>query len=163
MNDLTSMFRLLGFSFVVTMSSACAPHFRMPVASDFGVLDESHPYDFRAATPDGLVMAVRELKYEKTQGELPFWVKAIKSAVRDDRGYALLEEKSVVTKRGLSGTQLHFGMDRDGQVNHYIVTVFSVERGKKRRLFVLEAGGRETLMKAHRAQVDWSVSEFVAR
>jgi hypothetical protein len=108
-------------------------------------------------------MAIRELDYERKQGALPFWVKAVKSEVRNDRGYALLEEKAVATKQGLQGTQLRFGMDRDGDPSEYIVTVFAVERGKKLRLYVLEAGGRVALMDAHRAQINWSVSEFVAR
>lgn len=153
----------MAFSALFALGTACSPHFHLPTASDFGVLDESHPYDFRAATPDGLVMAVRELHYENKQGELPFWVKAIKNEVRNERGYSLLEEKDVTTKRGLSGTQLHFGMDREGEPSEYIVTVFALERRKKVRLYVVEAGGSQALMKAHRAQIDWSISEFVAR
>lgn len=157
------MFSLRAFLVFATLGTACAPHFRIPTASDFGVLEESHPYDFRAVTPEGVVMAVRELHYDKQQGQLAFWIKAIKSEVLHARGYALLEEKSVRTRRGLTGTQLRFGMDREGEPNEYVVTVFAIERRKKMRLYVLEAGGSQSLLQAHRAQIDWSISEFVAR
>lgn len=163
MNTLKMEMRFFALSMLILWGAGCAPHFKLPTADDFGVLEDSYPYDFRAVTPDGLVMAVREFKYEKKQGELPFWVKAIVNEVRNDRGYALLEEKSVTTKAGLTGTQLRFGMDRDGEAHEYLVTVFAVDKGKKLRLYVLEAGGREALVKAHRAQIDWSISEFVGR
>lgn len=155
--------RFWAFSLLLAWGSACTPHFKLPTANEFGVLEESQPYDFRAVTPDGLVMAVREFKYAKKQGELPFWVKAIENELRQGRGYALLGEKPVTTRRGLAGTQLRFGIDRDGEASEYIVTVFSVDKGKKLRLYVLEAGGREELVRAHRAQIDWSISEFVGR
>lgn len=163
MNTFKMTLRFLALSTLLAWGAACTPHFKLPTADDFGVLAESYPYDFRAVTPDGLVMAVREFKYEKKQGELPFWVKAIENEVRSARGYALLEQKSVTTKGGLTGTQLRFGMDRDGEAHEYIVTVFAVDKGKKLRLYVLEAGGREALVRAHRRQIDWSIDEFVGR
>lgn len=163
MKNVKRMIRFLGAIGVVLLASACSPHFRMSTASDFGVLEDSSPYDFRAATPDGLVIGVRELQFKKRQGELEFWAKAIENELRLDRGYVLLGAKPYRTDSGLQGTQLRFGIDRDGESQEYLVTMFSIEKGKKRRLFIVEVGGREELVKAHRKQIDWSLSGFVAR
>jgi hypothetical protein len=152
---------------LLALAGACAPHFEMHTARDFIVLDESDQYDFRATTPDGLVIAVREFDNNRERGELDFWVKAIENQLRLDGGYALLDSKPITTKRGLLGTQLRFGLDREAEAHVYIVTVFVTERGtivgKKSRVYVIEAGGREAHVKRHQAQLDWSVAEFVGR
>ncbi len=145
------------------LATACSPPFRISTASDFGILEDSHPYDFRAATPDGLVIGVRQLEFKRRQGELEFWVKAIENELRLDRGYSLISARPYRTRSGLEGTQLRFGIDRDGEAQEYLVTVFSVTKGNRLRLFLVEAGGREELVDAHRAQIDWSLSGFVAR
>ncbi len=160
---LNTKFQMFVAVLALVSSSACSPHFRMSTAQDFGVLEESAPYDFRAATPDGLVLAVREFRFKKSQGKLEFWAKAIENELRLDRGYALLEAQPYRTKGGLEGTQLRFGIDRDGDAHEYIVTVFAVEKGQRLRLYVVEAGGREELVKQHRKQLDWSLSGFEAR
>jgi hypothetical protein len=145
------------------LGSSCAPHFEIFTAKDFGVLEESYPYDHRATTPDGVVIGVRELKYKKEQGDLEFWTKAVENQLRLDSGYALLETKDVSTKKGLKGKQLRFGIDREGVAHRYQVTIFVTKRGKKQRVYVIEAGGREELVRRHQAQIDWSIAEFIAR
>lgn len=154
-------------SFCVLLVVGCRPHFEMFAAKDFVVLGESYPYDFRATTPDGLVLAVREFDNSRERGDIEFWVRAIENELRLDKGYALLDKSEVKTKKGLTGTQLRFGLDREEQAHIYIVSVFVTERGtlsgKKSRVYIVEAGGSEALVKQHQKQIDWSLSEFVAR
>ena len=148
---------------LLALGSGCAPHFEVFTAKDFGVLPQSYPYDYRATTPDGVVIAVRELKYKNEQGDLEFWAKAVENQLRLDSGYALLETKDVSTKKGLRGRQLRFGIDREGIAHRYLVALFVVKKGKRQRVYVIEAGGREELVRAHQTQIDWSISEFIAR
>lgn len=158
---------VLGAALLVSCFAGCRPHFEMFTAKDFVVLNESHPYDFRATTPDGLVIAVREFANNEERGDVEFWVRAIENMVRLDKGYALLEKKEVKTKKGLEGTQMRFGLDRESEAHVYIVTIFVTERrtltGKKSRVYVVEAGGTEDLVERHQKQIDWSVAEFIAR
>jgi len=131
----------------------------MWAADDFVVLDEHSGYDYRATTPEGLVIAVRDIDNERSHGELPFWTKAIEDELRLDQGYALLDTKSITTRQGHTGTQLRFGLDREGEAHIYIVSIFVT----KKRVFLIEAGGTEAQMKRHHAQIEWSVNEFVIR
>lgn len=158
----------LALALLALSSVACSStHFEMFTAKDFVVLDESYPYDFRATTPDGLVLAVREFENDKERGDVAFWVRAIENELRHDKGYALLDKKEVKTKKGLVGTQTYFGLDREDEAHVYLVTVFVTERGtiggRKSRVYIVEAGGTEALVKQHQKQIDWSVAEFLAK
>jgi hypothetical protein len=145
--------------------AGCRPHFEMFAAKDFVELGEGYPYDYRATTPDGLVMGVREIKNDEERGDVEFWVRAIENEMRLNKGYALLDKKEVKTKKGLTGTQIRFGLDREDTAHVYLITVFVTERGtltgKKSRVYVVEAGGTEDLVKRHQKQIDWSISEFI--
>lgn len=145
------------FLCVAALSVGGCKNFTMFTAKDFVVLKDSQPYDFRATTPEGLVMGVREFDNSAQHGELKFWTTAIESELRLDQGYALEKTSEVTTLQGQKGVQMRFGLDRDEVAHVYIVTVFATES----RVFVLEAGGTEALVKKHQAQIDWSVSEFL--
>lgn len=147
--------RLSLFVVVILLATGCQ-HFTMFTAKDFVVLEDSYPYDFRATTPEGLVMGVREFDNSKQHGELKFWTAAIENELRLDHGYALEKTSEITTLQGKKGTQLRFGLDRDDVAHVYVVTVFATDT----RVFVLEAGGTEQLVKKHQAQIDWSISEF---
>jgi hypothetical protein len=145
----------------------CQPHFHMFTAKDFVALEETYPYEFRAVTADGVVLAVREFENDKERADANFWVRAIENELRLDKGYALLKKSQIKTKSGLTGTQLRFGLDRDQEAHLYTVTVFVTERGtlmgKMSRVYVVESGGEEALVERHAAQLDWSLDEFIAR
>ena len=88
--------------------TACGPRFQITAPRGFVVLDQSEPYDFRATTPDGLVLAVREFENTKEYGDLSFWVEAIQNELRLDKGYALIRE-SDITSTQLAGSYVsHF-------------------------------------------------------
>ncbi len=141
---------------VALLSGACKD-FTVFTAKDFVVLEDTEPYDFRATTPEGLVIGVREFDNSSQHGELKFWTTAIENKLRLDQGYALEKTTAVTTLQGQEGVQMRFGLDRDDVAHLYIVTVFATDDA----VFVLEAGGTEALVKKHQAQIDWSVSEFL--
>ena len=116
---------------------ACGPGFKTETPTGFVALKDQEPrYDYRATTPDGLVMAVRVIDNDPS-GDDAFWTGAIELRLRALGGYALLEKRAVTCKTGQSGTQLRFGHDEGTNPHLYVVTLFVTSK----RLFVLEAGG----------------------
>lgn len=133
----------------------CRP-FEAHTPSGFVELDEdSEKYDYRATTADGVVIAIRALDHEP-KGELAFWVAAIERQLREWNGYALLETRDVKTNQGLTGKQLRFGRDEGSVAHLYYVTLFVT----KKKLFVIEAGGRKDLMEREAAALDQAVAQF---
>lgn len=139
--------------------SGCGARFKMLAPEDFVVLEEQGAYDYRATTPDGLVIAVRDLDNRRAHGELTFWEQAIEDKLRLDQGYSLLEKKTVSTRQGKEGRQMRFGLDRDGVAHLYVVSVFVTDA----RVFLIETGGTEAQIQSHGKQIDWVINEFVIR
>jgi len=83
-------------------------------------------------------------------------VRAIENELRHRGGYALLSERDVKTSSGLSGKELRFGHDEGQKPHEYIVTVFVTDK----RLYLLEAGGTEELVKKNKPQLDEYVTGF---
>jgi hypothetical protein len=123
----------------------------------FVELDEDYSaYDYRATSADGLVLAVREIDHDP-KGQLPFWVRAIENRMRERGGYALLENKPVKSADGVTGQQLRFGHDDEGNKPHlYYVTVFVTDS----KIFVIEAGGTKELMTSQAQQLDAAIQGF---
>ncbi len=139
------------------LSSACST-FQAATPPGFVELEESAPYDYRATTADGVVLAVRSIEHEP-KGELGFWVTAVERQVREQKGYALLETRDVKNAQGLAGKQLRFGHDEGKQPHLYYVTLFVTDA----RLYLLEAGGKKELMTRRTDQLDWAVQHFEAK
>ncbi|HXS18561.1 MAG TPA: serine/threonine protein kinase [Polyangiaceae bacterium] len=147
----------------VLFGTACGPHFQITAPADFVVLDQSVPYDFRATTPDGLVLAVREFDNSKEHGDLGFWVKAIENELRLDKGYALLKTADLKTKAGLGGKALHFGLDRENEAHEYLVVVFVTGHPQgKSRVYLIEAGGAAAQLETSRKAIDQAIADFEA-
>jgi hypothetical protein len=152
------------FASAALCALACGPHFKISAPKNFVVLDQSVPYDFRATTPDGLVLAVREFNNTKEHGDLGFWVQAIANELRLDKGYALLKKAEVKTRSGLSGTQIHFGLDRENEAHEYIVTVFVTGKAdSKSRVYLVEAGGTAAQVEHSRKAIDEAIAGFDGR
>lgn len=144
--------------------TACGPRFQITAPRGFVVLDQSEPYDFRATTPDGLVLAVREFENTKEYGDLSFWVEAIQNELRLDKGYALIRESDIKTTSGLAGKSMHFGLDRENEAHEYLVVIFVTGRAKsKSRVYVIEAGGTAAQLQESRQSIDLAVADFEAR
>lgn len=155
---------LLVASALLLLCVACGPHFQITAPQGFVVLDQSGPYDFRATTPDGLVLAVREFDNTKEHGDLSFWVEAIQNELRLDKGYALLQKSAVKTNSGLAGKAMHFGLDRENEAHEYLVVIFVTGHAKaKSRVYLIEAGGTAAQLKESRRAIDQAVADFDAR
>jgi hypothetical protein len=145
--------------FALFTTTACGNSFRAESPSGFVKLDDdAHPaYAYRATTADGFVIGVRELQHSN-QGDLGFWVNAVKNTLRARNGYALLEERNAKTRSGLAGKSLLFGHDEGQQAHRYLVTVFVTDA----HIFVIEAGGKQDQMQQHADDVQTFISAFGA-
>lgn len=114
------------------LSTGCGPELAPPAT--FGVLD-SGSYDYRAATPHGVVIAARS-EENKPRANIDFWSRAVDVRLRRD-GYAKTSEGTVATDRGLPGVEMRYTREKDGRAYDYVVALFV----KKRRVYVVEAAG----------------------
>jgi hypothetical protein len=112
-----------------------------PPAGFVSLDDHRGNYDFRAVSPDGVVIAAQELRHEP-EGDLSFWTRAVENELRGRSGYALLETRDVATGNGVVGKQLRFGHDEGGTPYLYYVSVFVTDD----HIYVVEAGGEKDLM-----------------
>ncbi len=150
-------FNQLFCAFVVaTATAACGQSFTAATPPEFVEIENDYDdFDYRAASADGLVFAVREIEHDP-EGSRAFWARAIENRMRDQGGYALIDTKDVKTAQGIDGTQLRFGHDEEGRPHLYYVTLFVTDD----TIYIHEAGGTKELMEQHAAQVDWAVKHF---
>lgn len=149
---------------VAALASGCAPY---QIATPDGMiaLTESRwsPYDYRATTPDGVVVGVRHVRmYEggaTPPADLEFWVEATKLRLRTTAGYALLEENVVTSADGTAGVRLAFGRDDEGQTYRYDVTLFVTEKF----VHVIETGGAEDLFESSEPTLSEAVESYAIR
>ncbi|MBX3230278.1 MAG: serine/threonine protein kinase [Labilithrix sp.] len=135
--------------------TACGRPFKVSTAPGFVPLDEQHAYgyEYRATTPEGVVVAVRVIDDEE-RGDLDFWAQALTLQLRDVNGYALLATKDVSSRDGTKGKRLELGHDEDGKPYIYWVSVFPAQG----RLFVVEAGGARDAFERSRQSVEWMLA-----
>jgi len=158
---MTTFHTILGrtlFAAASLATVACGPSFELATPPGFVEIDQSWDhYDYRATTAKGLVIAAREIDHDP-KGDAAFWLEAIEDRMRHRGGYALLEKVPVTSADGVSGTQLRFGHDEDGNKPHlYYLTVFVTDDA----IVLLEAGGTKKLVTDNQAQIDRAVSSFV--
>ncbi len=124
----------------------CGRPFDVKTSNGFVELENQAPdYDYRATTPDGVVMSIRAVDNTGTvgqRGDLGFWERAVTLEMRDVQGYALLDAKDVTSGDGTKGRQLKFGHDEDGKPYAYWVTIYLAQS----RIFLVEAGGKKELV-----------------
>ena len=123
--------------------SACGPSIEMTLPERFVALTDDPAvnrgrYQYRATTPDGVVVGVMSLEH-RVDGSLAFWSEAITRRIRDQQGYALLSEGDVSAARGEAGHIMRFGRDIDGHTYRYTIALFVTPD----RIYVVEAGGRD--------------------
>ena len=137
--------------------TACAPTFAIP--KGFVELDERTVYDQRATTPDGLVLAGRELE-NRPEGDLAFWSRAVENQMRVRGGYALLERRSIRSASGHSGVALRFGHDEGSKPHLYYVALY-VTPGTfwaSGTIYLIEAGGPRELVEKNSAALEWAMA-----
>jgi hypothetical protein len=101
-------------------------------------------YDYRAATPQGVVVAVRH-ESNDPQADVDFWARAVDLRLRHD-GYAQATRTAVTTDHGLPGVELSYARNDDGRMVRYVVAVFVKESHtlfffKNHDLYIVEAAG----------------------
>jgi len=136
---------------------ACTPTFAMP--KGFVELDEQGSYDQRATTPDGLVLAGREIENDP-EGDLAFWSRAVENQMRLRGGYALLGKRPVRTASGRVGEELRFGHDEGNRPHLYYVALFVTEGTfwSDGTIYLIEAGGPRELVEKNTASIDWAIA-----
>lgn len=137
---------------------ACGRPFDVKTAPGFVPLENQSTYDYRATTPEGVVVAVRVVDDEK-RGDLAFWADAITLELRDHAGYALLDAKDVAARDGTKGRLLRFGHDEGDKPFAYWVAVFAAQG----RLFVVEAGGAKDTFDRAKPSVEWMLASVRVR
>ena len=125
---------LLAFA---SFSTACHPTARLQAPEDFAELGGGHDksYDWRAASAQGVVLAVRT-EANEPRANVDFWADAIDVRMRGD-GYAAEAKKDVVSASGLQGKQLRYTREEERRVYRYWLTVFATGE----RVYIVEAGG----------------------
>ena len=147
----------LAFALALALAG-CGRPFDVAAAPGFVPLANQATYDWRATTPEGVVVAVRVVEDEK-RGDIPFWTEAITLQLRDVSGYALLESTDVVSADGTKGRMMKFGHDEDGKPFVYWVTIYAAQS----RLFLVEAGGAKDPFERARPNVEWMLRSVHVR
>ena len=108
-------------------TSACGPTSTITTPSSFVALSEDSlrwkPYHYKAVSPDGAVIVVREHDNSELHGTLDYWTEALRRQVEADKGYTL-KETAEVTAGGLVGTRLYFEALYAGEDYRYDVALF---------------------------------------
>ncbi|HSO40384.1 MAG TPA: serine/threonine protein kinase [Labilithrix sp.] len=154
--------RLTTLALVVAVSlsslAGCGKPFDVKTAPGFVALENQHDFDWRATTPEGVVVGIRVVEDEK-RGDLGFWTQAMTLQLRDVSGYALLESTETASADGTKGKLLKFGHDEDAKPYVYWVAIFAAQG----RLFVVEAGGQKELFERARPNVEWTMKNVTVR
>ena len=139
-------------------TAACGRPFDVKTAPGFVPLENQAAYDYRATTPEGVVVAVRVVEDEK-RGDLAFWTQALTLQLRDVSGYALLDTRDVTSADGTKGRRLEFGHDEDNKPYSYWVTLYPAQG----RLFIVEAGGTKDAFVRAKGNVEWMLASVRVR
>jgi len=147
--------RFLASALLALSVVACGRPFDVKTAPGFVPLDEqaAYGYEYRATTPEGIVVAVRVIE-DESRGDLDFWAQALTLQLRDISGYALLATKDVKSRDGTKGKRLELGHDEDGKPYTYWVSVFPAQG----RLFIVEAGGAKDAFERSKPSVEWMLA-----
>jgi hypothetical protein len=138
---------------VSLLALACGRPFDVKTAPGFVELEQQNTgYDFRATTPEGVVMSMRVEEAPSDKGaDLDFWARAVTLQMRDVQGYALTDSRDVTSRDGTKGKQLRFGHDEGSKPYTYWVTVYVSQD----RLFIVEAGGAQGLFEKWTPSLLW--------
>lgn len=155
---------LLGLIACTLLVPACAPY---SIVTPDGMIslneDRWSPYDYRATTPEGVVVGARQIRMREgtdvPPADMVFWVDATKLRLRTTAGYALLNEEEIRSADGTEGVRLEFGRDQDGGTYRYDIVLFVTDKF----VHVIEAGGDEELYDAAATAVDEALATYRVR
>lgn len=120
-----------------TALGGCEPKIQFPTGFVEVEKYDLGPYDQRAVSADGVVMALRSETNPKN-ASLDFWVKAIRDELVERRGYPLSKEESIEADDGRRGKLMTFTALRSGVEFTYMVAVYVTVK----KVLIAEAGGK---------------------
>ncbi len=126
---------LLSASLFALAMAGCHSGAQLQAPDGFAQLDGQKSYDWRAASAQGVVLAVRTEPNEP-RANVDFWADAIDVRLRR-QGYTAEARKDVKSANGSDGKQLRYSRVEDGRTYRYWLTVFV----NNDRVYVVEAGG----------------------
>lgn len=152
------MKRLVLATTLLLSLAACGRPFQVKTAPGFAELQHQAPaYDYRAASPEGAVFAVRAIEVPADNGaDLDFYVRAVTLQMHEVQGYALTETADVVSLDGTKGKVLRFGHDENQKPYVYWQALYL----KPGRLYLAEAGATKTQFEASRANLEWMLKSL---
>ena len=124
------------------LATACGPSVSLQTPPGFAVLPEQKEYLYRAASADGVVLAIR-VEDNKPAGNLDFWAEALDRQLQQGSYRPDGKAEDVKSASGLPGRRLKYTRENQGRKYRYWVTVFVTES----RVFCVEAGGDEERFK----------------
>ena len=128
----------------------CGKPFDVKTAPGFVALEGQAQHEYRATTPEGVVMGIRVVD-DENRGDLGFWTQALVLQLRDSSGYALLDQKDTTSLDGTKGKLLKFAHDEGGKPYTYWVAVYPAQG----RLFIVETGGENEAFERAKPSVEW--------
>jgi hypothetical protein len=124
------------------LATACGPSVTMQTPPGFAVLPKQTEYLYRAATADGVVLAVRA-EDNKPSGNLDFWSEALDRQLQQASYKPDGKPEDVKSASGIPGRRLKYTRENQGRTYRYWMTVFVTET----RVFCVEAGGDQDRFK----------------
>lgn len=151
--------RAIALAAVALLLAAGCSTFKVSTPAAFVELPDQEPnYDYRATTHDGVVVSVRSLDNDP-RGDEAFWTRAVEQRVRHQGGYALLENRAVTARDGLTGRQLRFGHDEGARPHLYNIAMFVTHK----RIYLIETGGSRDAVQREAPKLEAFVSQFEPR
>jgi hypothetical protein len=124
------------------LATACGPSVTLQTPPGFAVLPQQKEYLYRAASAEGVVLAIRA-EENKPTGNLDFWSEALDRQLRQAGYKPDGKSEDVKSATGIPGRRLKYTRENQGRTYRYWVSVFVTET----RVFCVEAGGDEDRFK----------------
>lgn len=125
-----------------TLATGCGPSVTLQTPDGFAVLPKQKEYLYRAASADGVVIAVRA-EENKPTGNLDFWASALDRQLQQATYKPDGKPEDVKSSSGVPGRRLKYTRQNQGRTYRFWLTVFVTDT----RVYCVEAGGDEDRFK----------------
>jgi hypothetical protein len=114
--------------------------------------DTRSGYDYRAITPDGVVLAIRRFENDP-KASIAYWSEAVQQRLRANGSYRVDSERDLSNHQGIPGHELTLKLGEGAAEQIYRVSL--IEHGKW--IYVLESGGSSAKVAQRTAAIDQAV------
>jgi hypothetical protein len=126
---------MLGLLSILVTLGACAPALQVPPG--YAKVQRSAPYDLKAVSAKGAVIALRGRANEDKTADLAFWSQAVERQKVDLDGLRLAGRDAIKSRAGLDGILFNFELGEGPGKVTYLVALFVTPA----RIYTVEAGG----------------------